>query len=83
MLFPFGRDPESANEHKAMMLFLNTETSVLCLISEYSTPQLNNNIRITWYLKTQDNNQQNILFTFIAGNHSPSRVGSYMFNSEI
>lgn len=66
-----------------MMLFLNTDTSVLCLISEYSTPQLNNNIRITWYLKIQDNDQENTMFTFIAGNHSPPRVGSYTFNSEI
>lgn len=68
---------------KLMMVFLNTDASVLCLISEYSTPQLSNNIRITWYLKTQDNDQENMLFTFIAGNHSPPRVGSYMLDSEI
>lgn len=68
---------------KLMMLFLNTDTSVPCLISEYSTPQLDNNKRITWYLKTQDTDQEKILFTFIAGNHSPPRVGSSMLDSEI
>ncbi|XP_025934778.1 natural cytotoxicity triggering receptor 3 ligand 1 isoform X2 [Apteryx rowi] len=69
---------------KPMMFFLNTNISIPCLTSEYSTSQLDiNNMRITWYLKTQDTDQEKILFTFIAGNHCPFRVGSYMLESEI
>jgi len=63
---------------KLTTLCLNTDTSRPCLISEHSTPQLDNNhMRITWCLKTQDIAQEKVLFTFIAGNHSPARVGSY------
>lgn len=62
MLFPFEENLKVQMSTKLMMLFLNTDTSVpLYLLSKDSTPQLgNNNMRITWYLKTQDTDQEKI-----------------------
>uniref|UniRef100_A0A8C0GHE9 Ig-like domain-containing protein n=1 Tax=Chelonoidis abingdonii TaxID=106734 RepID=A0A8C0GHE9_CHEAB len=66
------------------IVLLNDNISIPCMISGYSTEELDiKDVGVTWYLKTPRADQKEEVFTFLTGDHIPHRNGASMSDSDL